>query len=197
MKKVVLLTAILLVAVVSTSCINNLAIQELNNKAKVYMDKGEVNTAICRLQASLDLDGEVFETRYNLALAYINIEEFEKAQEELKIAHKLKPEFLDYYYSLALATEGEAFKKVDSFSNPTEDNSSFGVDKPVKQEFSDEDKILVVKKMTEAIELYNEYLSKQSDTKNKEAIDNRIQVLNSEIQKYNLPASNNTENVLR
>ena len=46
MKKVVLLITILFVSVISTACINNLAVQELNNKAKEYMANGETEKAI-------------------------------------------------------------------------------------------------------------------------------------------------------
>ena len=61
MKKVLLLFAILFVSVMTTACINNLAIQELNNKAVKYMDNGDSETAICRLKSSLDLDDEIYE----------------------------------------------------------------------------------------------------------------------------------------
>ena len=89
MKRILLLFTILLVSVLTTACINNLAIQELNNKAVAYMDKGDTETAICRLKSSLDLDAEIYETHYNLAIAYNNIKEYEKAITELQmVLHK-------------------------------------------------------------------------------------------------------------
>jgi hypothetical protein len=56
MKKVFLIASVLFVAVASTACINNLAVQDLNNKAKVYADKGDYTQAIERLKSSLDLE---------------------------------------------------------------------------------------------------------------------------------------------
>ena len=69
-----------------TACINNLAIQELNQMGKNYLDKGDYNNAISRFQSSVDLDENVFESRYNLGVAYIAKEEFKKAIDELKTA---------------------------------------------------------------------------------------------------------------
>ena len=39
MKKAFLLASILFISVISTACINNFAVQELNNKAKEFMVK--------------------------------------------------------------------------------------------------------------------------------------------------------------
>ena len=75
MKKALLLVSILFISVISTACINNFAVQELNNKAKGFMDKGDYQAAIERLKSSIDLDGSVFETRYNLAVAYTKAED--------------------------------------------------------------------------------------------------------------------------
>ena len=56
MKKALMIASVLFIAVVSTACINNMAVQELNNKAAEYMQKGDYESAMNRLQASLDLD---------------------------------------------------------------------------------------------------------------------------------------------
>ena len=98
MKKVLLLVSILFVAVVSTACINNLAVQDLNNKAQSFMEKGDYTQAIERLKSSIDLDPSLFETHYNLAIAYTKAEDYANAMEELKKAQELKPNFPDVYY---------------------------------------------------------------------------------------------------
>ena len=98
MKKVLLLFTILFVSVMTTACINNLAIQELNNKAAAYMDKGDTETAICRLKSSLDLDDEIFQTHYNLAVAYNTIGKYKESSEESKKVLELKPDFVDAIY---------------------------------------------------------------------------------------------------
>ena len=79
-----MIASILFVAIASTACINNLAVQDLNNKAKVYMEKGDYNSAIERLKSSIDLDSSIFETHYNLAIAYTKAEDYINATEEYK-----------------------------------------------------------------------------------------------------------------
>ena len=103
MKKVVLIASILFVAVASTACINNLAVQDLNNKAKAYADKGDYVQAIERLKSSIDLDPSVFETHYNLAIVYTQAQDYINAVEEYKKVIEMKPDNADSYYSLATA----------------------------------------------------------------------------------------------
>ena len=103
MKKTLLIACVLLVAVVSTACINSFAVQDLNNKALSYMEKGDYASAIERLKSSLDLDSSVFETHYNLAVAYTKAEDYINAIEEYKNALKIKPDNADIFYSLATA----------------------------------------------------------------------------------------------
>ena len=92
MKKALMIASVLLVAVVSTACINNIAVQELNNKAAEYMQKGDYESAMNRLQASLDLDSTMYETYYNLGIASINAKKYEKAIEALEGGIKIKPD---------------------------------------------------------------------------------------------------------
>ena len=94
----------------TTACINNLAVQELNSKAVKYMDNGDSETAICRLKSSLDLDNEIYQTHYNLAVAYNNVGQYEEAIVELNKVLELKPDFYDAIYTLAVAKEAIAFK---------------------------------------------------------------------------------------
>ncbi len=108
MKKAFFLASILLISVISTACINNFAVQELNNKAKEFMDKGDYVSAIERLKSSVDLDGTVFETRYNLAVAYTNAEDYVNAVNAFSEALKLNPDSADAYYSLAVCEENLA-----------------------------------------------------------------------------------------
>ncbi len=103
MKNALLIVTILFAAIMSTACINNFAVQELNNKAAEYLAKGDYDSAIGRLEASLDIDPTIFETNYNLGVAYINAEKYDKAVEVLAKAASMKPEQSDTYYSLAVA----------------------------------------------------------------------------------------------
>lgn len=108
MKKALFLLTILVLSVFTTACINNLAVQELNNKALDYMKKGDYENAISRLKSSADLDGTIFETQYNLALAYTENEDYPEAIETFEKAVKLKQEFPDVYYSMGVMYENYA-----------------------------------------------------------------------------------------
>ena len=89
MKKALILVSVLFISVVSTACINKFAVQELNNKAKSYIEQGDYQNAIERLKSSVDLDESVFETHYNLAVAYTQAEDYANAIESFKKAIEL------------------------------------------------------------------------------------------------------------
>ncbi|MBR1943366.1 tetratricopeptide repeat protein [bacterium] len=108
MKKALFLVMILALSVFTTACINNLAVQELNNKAAEYMKKGDYENAISRLKSSVDLDSSIFETQYNLAVAYTENEDYEEAKEAFEKALELKPNSKDVYYSMAVMYENYA-----------------------------------------------------------------------------------------
>ena len=103
MKKFAILVFILFASLMCTACINNLAIQELNQIGKEYLDKGDYENAIGRFQSSVDLDENVFESRYNLGVAYIAKEDYKNAVGQLEAAVKINPESADAYYSYAVA----------------------------------------------------------------------------------------------
>ncbi|MBQ7286370.1 MAG: hypothetical protein IJW73_01255, partial [Candidatus Gastranaerophilales bacterium] len=75
---------ILFLGVISCACVNIVAIHELNQKANDYLNAGDVESAISRLEASVDLDGNIYESRYNLAAAYMKINECEKALKHIE-----------------------------------------------------------------------------------------------------------------
>ena len=103
MKKALLIASVLFIAVISTACINNIAVQELNNKAAEYMQKGDYEAAVNRLQASIDLDATMYETYYNLGIAATNAKKYDVAIDALENGLKIKPDFTNFYYSLAVA----------------------------------------------------------------------------------------------
>lgn len=197
MKKVVLLITILFVSVISTACINNLAVQELNSKAKEYMANGEVEKAICRLRSSIDLDTSIFETHYNLGVALIENKEFAEAQASLKNAIQLNPDYPDSYYSLAVACEGEAEQIANVSSNNADKEDISEQDDTTSAEtqkaLTDADKTKIVDLLNSAIDNYNKYLSKKPDSEDKEKIETQISYINSEIKKYN-PSRDNSLN---
>ena len=197
MKKVVLLITILFVSVISTACINNLAVQELNSKAKEYMANGEIEKAICRLRSSIDLDTSIFETHYNLGVALIENKEFAEAQASLKNAIQLNPDHPDSYYSLSVACEGEAEQIANGSSNNADKEDISEQDDTTSAEtqkaLTDADKTKIVDLLNSAIDNYNKYLSKKPDSEDKEKIETQISYINSEIKKYN-PTRDNSLN---
>ena len=122
MKKIFLVLTILFVSVLTTACINNFAIQELNNKAKAYLDAGEIDKAICRYKSSLDLDAGVLETNYNLGVAYISAKNYQEALNLFENVIKIDSEFADTYYSKAVALENIAYDTINGVNNKTDSN---------------------------------------------------------------------------
>ena len=167
MKKILLLFTILFMSVITTACINNYAIQELNNKAKAYIDKGDTETAICRLKTSLDLDDNIYQTHYNLAVAYINLERYDDAMIELKKTLEINPEFYDAYYSIAVIKETFAYEKLLDDKDMTEETA-----------------IQFNKLAQETIDAYNEYLVKNLKAEDTTEVNNKITELNAKIKNF-------------
>lgn len=184
MKKIILLITILFVSVISTACINNLAVQELNNKAQEYLAKGETEKAISRLRSSIDLDDSIFETHYNLGVALIQSEEYSDAQASLKTAIELKPDFADAYYSLAVACEGEA-DKIIAADSETVTVSDENEQQEKKQDLSASDKVKVVALLNASVDNYNQYLIKATNSPDKDKITAQIDYINKQIAEYN------------
>lgn len=165
MKKALMIASVLFIAVVSTACINNIAVQELNNKAAEYMQKGDYESAMNRLQASLDLDATMYETYYNLGVASINAEKYEKAIEALEGGIKIKPDFADFYYSLGLAQSELA----DEILEPVKADDEKDVEPP-----SDEDKAKALELKKSSVENLTKYLEMKPDAEEKATIEELI-----------------------
>ena len=187
MKKVVLLITILFVSVISTACINNLAVQELNNKAKEYMANGETEKAICRLRSSIDLDTSIFETHYNLGVALIEVKEYAEAQASLENAIKLKPDFADSYYSLAMAMENQAD---DIINGRTNEDKTLNAEQTEETAQQADAKNKVVELLNGAVDNYNKYIVKKPDAEDKDKVEEQIRFVNEQIGQYNSLRSN-------
>ena len=122
MKKALLIASVLFIEVISTACINNIAVQELNNKAAEYMQKGDYEAAVNRLQASIDLDSTMYETYYNLGIAATNAKKYDVAIYALENGLKIKPDFTNFYYSLAVAQAEYADDLEDLSDNLKDDD---------------------------------------------------------------------------
>lgn len=182
MKKVLLIASVLFVAVVSTACINNLAVQDLNNKAKMYADKGDYTQAIERLKSSIDLDPAVFETHYNLAVVYTQAEDYINAVEEYKKVIGMKPDMADSYYSLATAENNLA---VDMMQGRVRMNVDETLYTPKAEDINFEEKIKLtdkeenlIKELKEsAVQNYEKYLELNPNAQDKADVEQQIQKL--------------------
>ena len=187
MKKAFLLATILLISVISTACINNFAVQELNNKAKEFMEKGDYASAIERLKSSIDLDGSVFETKYNLAVAYTQAEDYSNAIDMYNEASELNPDFSDIYYSRAVCEENLA-KDIKAGDIVVNDDNS--IEKPIqndenetldKAELSLNAKNMLLSLINNSIEDYQIYLDKANDA-DSAAINSKIDELKTMLE---------------
>ncbi len=183
MKKAFLLASILFISVISTACINNFAVQELNNKAKEFMDKGDYVSAIERLKSSVDLDGSVLETQYNLAVAYTKAEDYENAVKTYNDVLKLNSDFADAYYSRAVCEENLA-KDIISQDILVNDDGSLEKAEPVNDEdavknknLSDKSKEVFKGLVNNAISDYNTYLEKSASAADKTEVEESIKAL--------------------
>lgn len=188
MKKALLLVCILSVSVVTTACINNLAVQELNNKAAVYMEKGNYTEAIERLKSSIDLDESVYATHYNLGIAYTKNNEYQNAINSYKKVIELNPEFADAYYSIAVAEEDIL---TEVYSNKLElDDAGQLVPVEAKDDeaqivkgksFDEKTKAYLNEITADAVKNYELYLQKGKDINDKAEVEARIRDLKASL----------------
>ena len=158
------------------------------------MDKGDTETAICRLKSSLDLDEEIYQTHYNLAVAYNNIGNFEGAVSESKRTLEINPEFYDAYYTIAVAKEALAYQIIDKQPDEngnipeltSEEISSFNT---TAQEAVDN-----YKEKQEITTKDNEYIVKKIDAEETEQVNNKITELNDKIKEFTQKLENSSSN---
>ena len=183
MKKAFLLATILFISVISTACINNFAVQELNNKAQDFMEKGDYASAIERLKSSVDLDGSIFETQYNLAVAYTKAEDYANAIKTYNDAIKLNPDFPDSYYSLAVCEENLAKDIIAGNVKVNDDDSIEKVEKSeddanIKEiKLSENASKMLTTLLNNSISDYQIYLDKDSSVDDRKYVEDKIKEL--------------------
>ena len=201
MKKALLLVSILSISVFSTACINNFAVQELNNKAKVSLEQGDYQTAIERLKSSIDLDDSVFESHYNLAVAYTQGEDYLKAISSYKKAIELKSDFPDAYYSLAVAQESLATAVNSGEVIVTENGQFEKVLQDAQSDVEDADISTVkmvspaavnaeIQLLTDAVANYNKYLEIAQNPDDAEAVSDKVKALEAKVDELQQGAQN-------
>lgn len=183
MKKAFLLILILMVSVISTACINNFAVQELNNKAQEFLNKGDYENAISRLKSSIDLDDTIFESHYNLGIAYTHAQQYPEAIDEFEKAIKLNSSRDVAYYSIAVAYENYA-KDIINPPVKEEDTENEEVSIPEKKDLTAEDKQQICDLFSKAVDSYEKYLEITTDNSQTDAVKAKISYLQEEITKY-------------
>ena len=182
MRKIVLLSAIFMSAFCLTGCINNQAINTLNESAKGLLERGDAQGAVCRLESSLELDNTKYQTRYNLGVAYIQLGDLDRAKENLERVIEMKKDYVDAYYSLGVAHENTAYNIINKVaqvaldSDITEDNEDTAL--------SDEEKENAISELNEAVKYYNIYIERSKDTEGVEEVKNQIGNIQKTIEKY-------------
>lgn len=194
MKKALLLVSVLFISVMTTACINNLAVQELNNKANAFMEQGDYQNAIERLKSSIDLDSSVFETHYNLAVAYTKAEDYSNAIKVYNDAIKLNPDFADTYYSLAVCEENLASDIFHSIVSVDENGNIVKKEQLQEDEENDSENKLsdssynyMTELLKSAVNHYQTYLEKASEQTDTEEAKNKIEELNQRINEFTIP----------
>lgn len=187
MKKAFLLVCILSISVITTACINNFAVQELNTKAMSFIEEGNYQEAIERLKSSVDLDDSVFESHYNLAVAYTKSEDYPNAIKSYQKAISLKPDFADSYYSLAVAEENLAIDLTAGILALDENNVPIKVERDVETEedstpvLSEQDNLYIKDLYADAVKNYNLYLSKAETVEDIDDVKKHIADLEAKI----------------
>ena len=164
MKKALLIASVLFIAVISTACINNIAVQELNNKAAEFMQKGDYESAMNRLEASIDLDSSMYETYYNLGIAATNAKKYEKAIEAFQNGLKVRADYANFYYSLAVAQAELAEELLEA------------------EKVSEEDKAKATELKASAIENAKKYLELNPQAEDKDDVEEFLEDLTKEEQ---------------
>lgn len=113
--------------------LSNFDVQKLNNAASAYMDAGEYDKAVGRLEAITELNPNLPETYYNLGIAYYRLEDYDKAVKAFSEAIIRKPIMAEAYYSRAIAHEDLAYtildgKDKDENYKPTEEDSNLATE---------------------------------------------------------------------
>lgn len=173
MRKLLLFLFILSIGVFTSACVNTFAVHELNQIAAEYLDAGDIDSAIARLESSVDLDDNIYESRYNLAVAYMRKNMCKEALEHIIVADKLANNEPAVYYTYGVASHCVA----EMFINP-KDKDGNEID---TKHFSDLDKFNMqqnyIKHLEIAIEkldLYSKVAPNADDTKEVISLTSRL-----------------------
>ncbi len=181
MKRVLLVAGVLFISVISTACINNFAVQELNTRAKEFIENGDYTSAVERLKSSIDLDSTAYESYYNLAVAYTKLDDYINAFDNYKKTLDLKNDFADGYYSLAVCEENLILDIEEGVLFVNEEGKPEKTENPdnKKRKLSQADSDYISQLKTDAVKNYEKYLSLSENAPDKDAVQERINELSA------------------
>lgn len=178
MKRVLLVAGVLFISVISTACINNFAVQELNTKAKEFIENGDYTSAVERLKSSIDLDSAAYESYYNLAVAYTKLDDYVNAFDNYKKALDLKNDFADGYYSLAVCEENLILDIEEGVLKLDEEGKLVKLEEK-KKKLTEAETAYVNELKLDAVKNYEQYLSLSENAPDKDAVRDRISELSA------------------
>ncbi len=186
-RKLILFCLLLFVGVFCSACINSLAVYELNEKAVKLMEDGDAQGAISRWESSVDLDPNVYETRYNLANAYINLNQCAKALAHAKAAQEISKKEPIANYVLAIAYECSANQLIETKNENGE---------TIKKEFTskeEQEKVMseYIDYIENSVKNYDVYVSQMQNAEDSDAIIKKINELKQVIQETKANELNN------
>ena len=197
-KKISFLSLCFLCIIFLTGCMSKVDINTLNEKAAGYMQNGEYDKAIERLNSINDLDPRYPSTYYNLGIAYYKKGEYIKSLENLQKAISIDKNLKDAYYSSAVVYE-EIGAAIQSSEGGEDDNAEknekteelrcyenfLSENKPAAAALEGDKKSETAVCYGYAISNYEKYISLSKDEKENSKIKDQIAFLREEIKKVN------------
>ncbi len=187
MRKLILFSLLLFIGVFCSACINSFAVYELNEKAVKLMQDGETQGAISRWESSVDLDPNVYETRYNLANAYVNLKQCDKALLHAKAAQELSKKEPMANYILAVSYECSANQMLE-----TKDENGEIVKKEFKSK-EEQQKVMAeyVDYLENAMKNYDAYVTEMQNAEDSDSIIKKVNELKQIVQETKANATAN------
>ena len=185
MRKLLSFAILLLFGVLCSACVNTFAVQQLNQIAAEYLNEGDVQSAISRLESSVDLDGNNYESRYNLATCYLRVGKCDKAVEQIDVANELSKNEPAVHYTVGVAYNCKAQQL---YERKTPDGRIEEIEYPRNEQIDVAKKFVdYLKIANDNFEIFIQLEPNAEDTVGaRDAIDDNNKKIDAMIAKYNL-----------
>ncbi len=181
MKKIYLFLLILALGVVCSACINTYAVNQLNKLAMKYSQEGNLEAAAARLESGVDLDGGVYETRYNLAVTYLDMNKCEEALEQINEAYNILQKDEPAIFYVQGAANACVAKNILDKQDEVNESTKSAFDKEAEL-YSISKKY--VEHLNKSVEAFEKYMQLASVDDRNPDITNKINQYRDEIQTY-------------